>query len=93
MTPERKGIMDIVIYYNDRLGIPEKIHSPLCHFVPDGEEKRIQLNMEGQWDDGKLGWWLGVMKAPTANSVEYQLVKWDSDQGVSGIHLKWLRFS
>lgn len=78
-------------YTNELLGIRDELCSPKCEFFKERDIKRIQLNWEKCFDNGKFGWWVGNMGIILTTQDGYEiggeaLVVWDGNKYVSGIH-------
>jgi len=88
MSPERRT-SEGIFWSNPNLGIDEEsVYGLGYHFVPDGEEERVQE----EWGKNnplhqRKGWRVGQSDAPLGCPIyTYQLVVFDGDESVTGIH-------
>lgn len=90
MTPEHRDEAGIVWFWDDEMGIEKTPHGTGSHFVEPEDYKRVQLNWESRWDNGKLGTWIGWVDPPEVvqygRNVRYEYVIWDETGHISGIH-------
>ena len=98
MSPEiRRNNWEGVIYKNDNLNVPETAYCLTCEFAEDEDIRRVRMNWSKTHNDGRIGYWVGRMYHPVREvngnePADYELVVWDGENSVSGIHASKIEF-